>query len=163
MTSVPSTEKCSSDSSGLTEGCARIAAMTLRRFGGVTAGCTRSGGRPEVVVYSAADAEFARPVFETFTETTGVVLKCDTIGSLEAITDLLKKARVPIRMADIGHITRRDVVEAAAVRERKSSPGWRAYEKIATGSPVSANSGKESAVPESGEAKPEQTAAPGCC
>ena len=51
------------------------------------------------------------------TETTGIVLKCDTIGSLEAITDMLKKAHVPIRMADIGHITRRDVVEAAAVKE----------------------------------------------
>ncbi len=51
------------------------------------------------------------------TETTGVVLKCDAIGSLEAITDLLKKAKVPIRLADIGHITRRDVVEAAAVKE----------------------------------------------
>jgi translation initiation factor 5B len=51
------------------------------------------------------------------TETTGIVLKCDTIGSLEAITDMLKKAEVPIRMADIGHITRRDVVEAAAVKE----------------------------------------------
>ncbi len=51
------------------------------------------------------------------TETTGVILKCDTIGSLEAITDLLKKANVPIRMADIGNITRRDVVEASAVKE----------------------------------------------
>jgi translation initiation factor 5B len=51
------------------------------------------------------------------TETDGVTLKCDTIGSLEAITDLLKKANVPIRMADIGNITRRDVIEAAAVRE----------------------------------------------
>jgi translation initiation factor 5B len=51
------------------------------------------------------------------TETSGVILKCDTIGSLEAITDLLKKANVPIRMADIGNITRRDVMEAAAVKE----------------------------------------------
>ena len=51
------------------------------------------------------------------TQTSGVVLKCDTIGSLEAIVDLLKKANVAIRMADIGNITRRDVVEAAAVRE----------------------------------------------
>jgi translation initiation factor 5B len=51
------------------------------------------------------------------TQTSGVVLKCDTIGSLEAILDLLKKANVAIRMADIGNITRRDVVEAAAVRE----------------------------------------------
>jgi translation initiation factor 5B len=51
------------------------------------------------------------------TETTGIVLKCDTIGSLEAIIDLLKKDRVPIKTADIGNITRRDVIEAAAVRE----------------------------------------------
>jgi translation initiation factor 5B len=46
-----------------------------------------------------------------------VILKCDTIGSLEAVTDLLKKANVAIRMADIGNITRRDIIEAAAVRE----------------------------------------------
>jgi translation initiation factor 5B len=50
-------------------------------------------------------------------QTSGVILKCDTIGSLEAIVDLLKKANVAIRMADIGNITRRDVVEAAAVKE----------------------------------------------
>jgi translation initiation factor 5B len=51
------------------------------------------------------------------TQTSGVILKCDTIGSLEAIVDLLKKANVAIRMADIGNITRRDVVEASAVKE----------------------------------------------
>jgi translation initiation factor 5B len=51
------------------------------------------------------------------TETSGIVLKCDTIGSLEAIIDLLKKDGVPIKTADIGNITRRDVVEAAAVKE----------------------------------------------
>ncbi|MGI0019562.1 MAG: translation initiation factor IF-2 [Nitrososphaera sp.] len=51
------------------------------------------------------------------TETTGIVLKCDTIGSLEAIIDLLKKDKVPIKIADIGNITRRDVIEAAAVKE----------------------------------------------
>jgi translation initiation factor 5B len=51
------------------------------------------------------------------TQTTGVILKCDTIGSLEAIVDLLKKANVAIRMADIGNITRRDVMEAGAVKE----------------------------------------------
>jgi translation initiation factor 5B len=51
------------------------------------------------------------------TDAHGITLKCDTIGSLEATTDLLKKADVPIRVADIGNITRRDVIEAAAVRE----------------------------------------------
>ncbi|MGI0016388.1 MAG: translation initiation factor IF-2, partial [Nitrososphaera sp.] len=50
-------------------------------------------------------------------DTHGITLKCDTIGSLEAITDLLKKANVPVRIADIGNITRRDVSEAAAVKE----------------------------------------------
>lgn len=50
-------------------------------------------------------------------EATGIVLKCDTIGSLEATIDLLKKDGVQIRTADIGNITRRDIVEAAAVKE----------------------------------------------
>ena len=51
------------------------------------------------------------------TDAHGVTLKCDTIGSLEAITDLLKKEDIPIRVADIGNITRRDIIEASAVRE----------------------------------------------
>jgi translation initiation factor 5B len=51
------------------------------------------------------------------TQTTGLILKCDTIGSLEAIVDLLEKANVAIKIADIGNITRRDVIEAAAVKE----------------------------------------------
>ena len=54
----------------------------------------------------------------TDTETNGVILKCDTIGSIEAITDLLRKAEVPIKLADIGHITRREVIEASAVKEK---------------------------------------------
>lgn len=52
------------------------------------------------------------------TDATGVVLKCDTIGSLEAVTDLLKKAGVSIRAADIGNINKRDVIEASTVREK---------------------------------------------
>jgi translation initiation factor 5B len=52
------------------------------------------------------------------TDSNGIILKCDTIGSLEAIIDLLKKANVPIRTADIGHITRRDIIAASAVKEK---------------------------------------------
>jgi translation initiation factor 5B len=37
--------------------------------------------------------------------------------------DLLKKANVNIRSADIGHITRRDVIEASAVREKDRYSG----------------------------------------
>ena len=36
------------------------------------------------------------------TETNGIILKCDTIGSLEAIVEMLKRSQVPVAKADIG-------------------------------------------------------------
>ncbi len=51
------------------------------------------------------------------TDTKGVILKCDTIGSLEALTEMLKRLDIPVTVADIGPVTRRDVVEAMAVKE----------------------------------------------
>ncbi len=52
------------------------------------------------------------------TETQGIILRCDTIGSLEAIRDMLRKADIAIQKADIGHITRRDILAASAVKEK---------------------------------------------
>jgi len=52
------------------------------------------------------------------TESNGIILRCDTIGSIEAITELLKKENIPIRSADLGNITRKDVLSASAVREK---------------------------------------------
>ena len=51
------------------------------------------------------------------TETTGVILKCDAIGSLEAITEMLRRQQIPISKADIGPVTRRDILEAMATKE----------------------------------------------
>ena len=51
------------------------------------------------------------------TETNGVILKCDAIGSLEAITEMLRRQQIPISKADIGPVTRRDVLEAMATKE----------------------------------------------
>ncbi len=53
------------------------------------------------------------------TESNGIILRCDTIGSIEAITELLKKENIPIRSADLGNITRRDILSASAVREKE--------------------------------------------
>ena len=53
------------------------------------------------------------------TDVDGVVLKANTLGSLEAIADLLKKNGVPIRLADVGDISKRDVVEASVVKEHE--------------------------------------------
>lgn len=51
------------------------------------------------------------------TDRKGVILKCDTIGSLEALTTMLEQQNVPVSMADIGPVTRRDVIEALAIKE----------------------------------------------
>jgi len=51
------------------------------------------------------------------TQSNGVILKCDTIGSLEAVTEMLKRVQVPIAKGDIGSINRRDVIEAKAIKE----------------------------------------------
>ena len=64
-----------------------------------------------------------RNAIVTDTNTNGIILRCDTIGSLEAIRDMLKKANVPIQKADIGHITRRDILAAAAVKEKNRYVG----------------------------------------
>lgn len=53
------------------------------------------------------------------TDIDGIVLKADTLGSLEAIADILKKDNVPVRLADVGDISKRDVVEAAVVKEHE--------------------------------------------
>ena len=51
------------------------------------------------------------------TETKGVILKCDAIGSLEAITEMLRRQQIPISKADIGPVTHRDILEAMATKE----------------------------------------------
>lgn len=52
------------------------------------------------------------------TQSNGVILKCDTIGSLEAVTEMLKRVQVPIAKGDIGPVNRRDVIEAKAIKEK---------------------------------------------
>ena len=49
----------------------------------------------------------------------GVVLKTDTLGSLEAIAESLKQNHVPIRLADVGDVSKRDVMEAVVVKEHE--------------------------------------------
>ncbi|MBA7470024.1 Translation initiation factor IF-2 [subsurface metagenome] len=57
------------------------------------------------------------------TDLDGVVLKTDALGSLEAIAESLKRSDVPIKVADVGDVSRRDVTEAAIVKEREPLHG----------------------------------------
>jgi translation initiation factor 5B len=49
----------------------------------------------------------------------GIILKADTLGSLEAIAENLKNNGVPIRLADVGDVSKRDVTESAVVKEHE--------------------------------------------
>ncbi|MFP3984648.1 MAG: translation initiation factor IF-2 [Candidatus Bathyarchaeia archaeon] len=53
------------------------------------------------------------------TDIDGVVLKTDALGSLEAIAESLKRENVPVRLADVGDVSKRDVVEANVVKEHE--------------------------------------------
>ena len=64
-------------------------------------------------VKKAIESEVSKIFIKT--DTLGVIVKADTLGSLEAITDMLKRQGVPIRIADVGAVTKRDVIEASMV------------------------------------------------
>ncbi|MEM3710816.1 MAG: translation initiation factor IF-2 [Thermoprotei archaeon] len=51
------------------------------------------------------------------TDSKGVIVKADTLGTLEALVDSLKKNNIPIRLADIGNVSKRDLLEASISRK----------------------------------------------
>ena len=81
-------------------------------------------GAPLFVAKDMEEAkQLARKVMEEIealrirTDKEGVIVKADTLGSLEAIVEALRRRNIPIRMADVGPVAKRDVVEAVASRE----------------------------------------------
>jgi translation initiation factor 5B len=46
-----------------------------------------------------------------------VTLKADTIGSLEALVNELQKEDIPIRKAEVGDISQRDIIEVSAIED----------------------------------------------
>lgn len=82
-------------------------------------------GSPLYGISSKADEDKVKSLVESEvrsviinTDSNGIILRCDTIGSIEAISEMLKKENIPIRSADIGHISRRDIMTASAVKEK---------------------------------------------
>ena len=47
------------------------------------------------------------------TEDEGILVKADTLGSLEAIVKLLRELEIPIREANIGDVNRRDIINSS--------------------------------------------------
>ena len=57
------------------------------------------------------------------TEDEGILVKADTLGSLEAIVKLLKELNIPIRSADIGDVNRRDIINSSIALEEDDAHG----------------------------------------
>ncbi len=76
-------------------------------------------GSPLMVAYDVEKAkkevekEIAGIIFSK--RNIGAIVKADTLGSLEALTKLLEDV-VPIRKADVGNISRSDIMEAKSVK-----------------------------------------------
>ena len=75
----------------------------------------RTNSEEELAV-NAITAELERSHIET--QSTGAILKTDTLGSLEAIAEILKRKQLPILKAEIGDVNRKDVMEAIASNNR---------------------------------------------
>ncbi|MEM4397155.1 MAG: translation initiation factor IF-2, partial [Candidatus Woesearchaeota archaeon] len=52
------------------------------------------------------------------TDEKGLIIKADTLGSLEALIFLLKEKNISVRKADIGKITKKDIIDAEANYEK---------------------------------------------
>jgi len=52
------------------------------------------------------------------TDGEGVVVKADTLGSLEALTNLLKSSSIKVKKASIGNISKKDITDASAEEDK---------------------------------------------
>ena len=51
------------------------------------------------------------------TDNVGIIVKADTLGSLEAVVDTLKESNIAISTADTGMVSRKDVIKAQVITE----------------------------------------------
>jgi translation initiation factor 5B len=81
-------------------------------------------GSPIIAVKEEKDVEEAKRILQKEVEEVqfikqveGVVLKADTLGSLEAMIKLLTEEGIPIRKAEVGHVTKQDIIELENVKD----------------------------------------------
>jgi len=84
----------------------------------------RSARTPQEV--EAAEREIAAEIEEIKVETEpiGVVLKTDTLGSLEAVSGMLIAKEIPLQKVEIGTVNKKDVLEAVAASQKDPLLGF---------------------------------------
>ncbi len=82
-----------------------------------------AGSEFEVVESEEDIEEFRRRIRKEYeeiairTDEEGVVLKTDTLGSLEALINELRSNGIPIKKAEVGDVDKRDIVDASANKD----------------------------------------------
>ncbi len=94
----------------------KIAAPGLEdAMAGAPVRAVRNRERGEVI--AEVEAELASVQVDTTDE--GIVAKADTLGSLEALSNALDEAEIPVMRAEVGDIQPRDVSVASTVEDEK--------------------------------------------
>jgi len=70
-------------------------------------------GGKEVIDRLTKEVEKELSEIQISTSDEGVLIRTDTLGSLEALTTLLKEKGIPIRSADVGDVSRRDIIDVS--------------------------------------------------
>ncbi len=81
-------------------------------------------GSPFIAVKNESDIEEAKKLVQKGVEEIqfskqieGIIIKADTLGSLEAMIKLLSEENMPIRKAEVGGIVRQDLIELQNVKD----------------------------------------------
>ncbi|MDG6243695.1 MAG: translation initiation factor IF-2 [Methanolobus sp.] len=72
---------------------------------------------PETIDKVTEDIKSEIEEVQIDTDSVGIYIKADTIGSLEALVNELTKEEIPIRKAAVGDISHRDIVEVSAIED----------------------------------------------
>ncbi|MHA1187597.1 MAG: intein-containing translation initiation factor aIF-2, partial [Candidatus Heimdallarchaeota archaeon] len=76
---------------------------------------------PEEIAAAKQQIEDEMSYIRIDTENEGIILKADTLGALEALVKEFTDRRVPIKIADIGDVSKSNVTEAIIVKETNPS------------------------------------------
>ena len=83
-------------------------------------------GSPIICVKGDEEVEEAKKIIKEEIEKVefskdleGVLAKADTIGGLEALVKILSDNQIPVKKAEIGHVTKQDVIEIDVVKDEE--------------------------------------------
>ncbi len=77
----------------------------------------RSAGDEENIQRAIKDIEAEIEEVEIETDKEGIIIKADTLGSLEGLIKVLKDLKLPIRKTKVGNVVKSDVTESSAMKK----------------------------------------------